>query len=1144
MHRSHALTWLLLLALLAAALPLPAALASPHPQTGDDISNALAAFWHLDATSGTRADTWVNSVDLLDGNTVTNMLGKGGPAAYFTRANSEYLYQTVATALAPGDADYTFALWVRLTTKPADMGIVTKADNGTTREYALYYDSVADSFIFELYAAGGASIGTAEAGLFTPLVDEWYFVICSYDASEDAIQIEIDNTYVGLATASGTPAQTGANFELGRNEASEYLDGALDELWFWDRLLTSAEKDQLLNDNHGATLASAGGGMAYFYTETLDMTAGLPANSEYYWFDPCLTMGHNGYTYTGIQASLGNTLYYEASDVPSWGQVIDADIGTVCNNDYNEAETQIQWWWQESRQIRYVHMAYYNDGTSGKGRVYAKDDLSGLNWTQLVEGDTSNGVWKSLYWIGNQEAYGVQFYTWDNSNAAAPTEDTAVIDDILVNLMCYGAPCHSDPIPIVEAEYDDVICYAETADCSLYSWLRTTPDAFAYSTVNGTVVIRTQADDGSYMVIIEDESGVQWAYTNLATAFVGYGDTVDEGCLLGQVAPYPGTVPDYDPTTSYGALGWAEITAGVYSDPWPVVWHHALPGDFCGQGYNNENCNLNNPYFFDSATGWDYTPEGDPVQPAVIPFSGHPDFSGGVVLEEAESYLHYLYDEPAIWQQTILDPDSTYYVTVVAQQSQWLSQRVIHMGDVGHVRVTLGDATPELLTVDGVKVSILEFGPITPIPDGLGNLTTVLVENDGYNELSIYHVCVSNASQVVGPGNCFFDDWNFQSPYVNQEWTYTPGAGAEPNPPWFGIPSSTLDMPTWVELVASDNLLQNKTLYPEDGGGQMDYRLQVRATAQNATSAAGDWATLDVTFGAYSNTFTFDFDDWNTTAAQEDTFSVTTNPVTDDFEFEVAAVNGNVTAVDLEYVCLLADEPGGLPGYDDAIPNPGDTGQPATCVTCRPPGGLLNVAEWVKFLACVIKNLYYCHLVGMVERLITILRDAAKLVYKLGTWFGNMWKLVLGWIKGLVIGVLNRLLAALVAVLNALLQLDFIAALLESATITTEFVGRAVGLIARLVTLLGKGLGLAGSLAKAVDRMADTFIDALNSSSEASLTYPDCQDQDDALYGICQGLAVVDSRLPMAVINMLGMGGLGLALTLWTMGKFADILKD
>lgn len=215
---------------------------------------SLVAYWKLDEASGTRADS-LGVSNLTDNNTVTQNPGKVSNAAQFTAANSESLSIADNTALSTGDIDFTVAAWVYLDTLAVTQILAAKSSNigaAANNEYALYYASTA-RFIFRVSTGAVDTLLTANT-FGAPALSTWYLVIAWHDSVNNVIGISVNaGTPDTSAYASGVVDSTNA-FRLGADtQAGRYLNGRLDEVAVWKRVLTSNERARLYNAGAGVT---------------------------------------------------------------------------------------------------------------------------------------------------------------------------------------------------------------------------------------------------------------------------------------------------------------------------------------------------------------------------------------------------------------------------------------------------------------------------------------------------------------------------------------------------------------------------------------------------------------------------------------------------------------------------------------------------------------------------------------------------------------------------------------------------------------------------------------------------------------------------------------------------------------------------
>lgn len=207
------------------------------------LSDGAVAFWGLNEASGVRDDA-VGAHNLTDVNTVTQAAGKVGNAAQFTAANAEYLEVADHADFSP--ASFTISVWVYLDTKGTLQSICVKDDIGANREFQLLYDVGDDRFT--IYFGGS---GTHPNEGTSPATATWYHVIAGYSAAAGGSFIQVNNGTEATAVVAN-PGDSSASFRLGaRGNGSGYLNGRLDAVGFWSRVLTANERTELWNDGAG-----------------------------------------------------------------------------------------------------------------------------------------------------------------------------------------------------------------------------------------------------------------------------------------------------------------------------------------------------------------------------------------------------------------------------------------------------------------------------------------------------------------------------------------------------------------------------------------------------------------------------------------------------------------------------------------------------------------------------------------------------------------------------------------------------------------------------------------------------------------------------------------------------------------------------
>lgn len=221
--------------------------------------------WDLDETSGTRVDAnTTNSNDLTDTNTVlSSTTAKAGNSADFESANSEYLTITDANQVGLDIATtQSWSFWVRLESD-TDPVVVDKTAAGSM-SYWLQLRVATDAFRF----TNSAEIAIDNATTIDPLI--WYHFVVTYNAG--TVEVFKDGTSVGTGSNGTSLTNSTAPFTIGRvnKYAGNYVDGLVDIVEIYNRVLTGAEITSLYNSGSGVacTGRSAGGGGSTEYTIT------------------------------------------------------------------------------------------------------------------------------------------------------------------------------------------------------------------------------------------------------------------------------------------------------------------------------------------------------------------------------------------------------------------------------------------------------------------------------------------------------------------------------------------------------------------------------------------------------------------------------------------------------------------------------------------------------------------------------------------------------------------------------------------------------------------------------------------------------------------------------------------------------------
>ena len=236
------------IALLPYASP-AAPLVGTSPGTG-----SLISWWKLEEAGGVRSDSHGTN-NLTDNNTVGQGSGVQGSAADFVEANSEMLSIADNVSLSTGNIDFTVGGWINLDDKSSSHCLAAKGRNTVAGlEYILYYDAGLDRFRFSI--SDGFGIAGENADNFgSPSAGVWYHVAGWHVASTSELGIAVNGGTADTQTASRNPQDAGDGFAIGNIIAGSpiYLNGLVDEAFFYKKALTADNRTFLYQEGNGVT---------------------------------------------------------------------------------------------------------------------------------------------------------------------------------------------------------------------------------------------------------------------------------------------------------------------------------------------------------------------------------------------------------------------------------------------------------------------------------------------------------------------------------------------------------------------------------------------------------------------------------------------------------------------------------------------------------------------------------------------------------------------------------------------------------------------------------------------------------------------------------------------------------------------------
>lgn len=229
---------------------------------GDGLRLDCKAYWKLEEATGTRVDATVNGHDFTPTGTPTSAAGKLGDAVLFDGSlaytvDQQYLVATGHADLGGGDAqDFAIAGWFKLTSDTYDLpSFFAKGEDTGGIEYLL---SMSGNYVTFTIGLSTNKNCTSTVSISN---GTWYHFIAWHDTASDTCYLSVNgetpvaDDFAGVS--GGSFADNAANVLCGaayETSPYDFLDGAVDEMGFWHRVLTPTERAYLYNSGTGVAL--------------------------------------------------------------------------------------------------------------------------------------------------------------------------------------------------------------------------------------------------------------------------------------------------------------------------------------------------------------------------------------------------------------------------------------------------------------------------------------------------------------------------------------------------------------------------------------------------------------------------------------------------------------------------------------------------------------------------------------------------------------------------------------------------------------------------------------------------------------------------------------------------------------------------
>lgn len=205
----------------------------------------LVGYWKL---NGNVLDETSNNNDLTLNNSPVYSVDVGfteNQSVDLERSSSQYLSITDASQKGLDiTGDFTLEAWVKFESSTSSMYVMNKGTGtGNQRGYRLWYNSTGPTTWRMAVSSDGTSTNqdTLDSSPFTPVLETWYHVALTWDASTSTATFYVNGQNWGFAIGSETSVYNNTGlFEIGSASGNRW-DGEIDEARVWNCVRTPSE---------------------------------------------------------------------------------------------------------------------------------------------------------------------------------------------------------------------------------------------------------------------------------------------------------------------------------------------------------------------------------------------------------------------------------------------------------------------------------------------------------------------------------------------------------------------------------------------------------------------------------------------------------------------------------------------------------------------------------------------------------------------------------------------------------------------------------------------------------------------------------------------------------------------------------------
>jgi hypothetical protein len=630
----------------------------------------------------------------------------------------------------------------------------------------------------------------------------------------------------------------------------------------------------------------------------------------------------------------------------------------------------------------------------------------------------------------------------------------------------------------------------------------TRPNANIHSISSGRILTISSEGGRWYTSVLPTGQDITHAisYGNLQSINGKVNDEITAGCVLGLAAS--GFDTHVDPGSGNLILAADAETQANWPD-----FDDAPDNTPCDASkYAIANCLTVNSGFADNAKDWNQI--------------GHVEAGVDNVT---------LYSDGTIYQDVVLDPLSTYIVTIYATTALGVTSAdlAVTFGDVSslqHLAVPLAQEKV-ILTTQATAPGTADFAPdkytltIRNVPP-TGHLATPVI---------ISFVCIGTTDPATAPGNCYFaDPANKQDVWFKGDGvTYIVPPIASINP---AVNTGIYDLPP-------DTLIFRALDISAFVNHQTQFTLTVRSSPRDGTPLTGPYGRLHAFIRDHdSEDLLQDIGTWDTDAIvytnHDAVFTLEEGEhVVGDLVIQNISdlINETGWHLGIHSVCLSVA--GGVwPGYTNPAPSP----FVAECTQCSQPAPIRDIAtngllswlgSWLQYGWCYLGFILRCLIMARLNDVWQTIISFMGGVALFGVWLGMVFSAFAAWVGDGLRFTWNNALAGLITLFNSfmawLLALPFVQSLIDTGTLALVWVVAFFDLIMAIFNLFGLAISFIGALLHLVGLAFSAFISGMSAVSPITFPFPDCTNPADPLYQACIPFDVMNylfSQLPALAV--------------------------